>query len=171
MLDLQSQQSKLQDRLLGALIGLARATDGNEHLISESSTAVIVEGLAASGNDSGMDPAVLEALLLRVEEEKRNMVPDCYICAAPCGRTSAYDMEDLRHIEENARNRKLQLLSMICRLANYAKNGAIRGESREEVDRFFYKALIVIGLDSFGEEGLLSILQEADEVKAKAMNK
>ena len=34
--------------MTGALIGLARATDGNEHLISQASTAVIVEGLSAT---------------------------------------------------------------------------------------------------------------------------
>ena len=33
--------AKLQDRLTGSLIGLARATDGNDHLISDLNTTTI----------------------------------------------------------------------------------------------------------------------------------
>ena len=39
--------AQLQDRLTGSLIGLARATEGNEHFLSDSTAAVVVEGLFA----------------------------------------------------------------------------------------------------------------------------
>lgn len=38
----------LRSRLTGALIGLARATEGNEHLLSGSTAAVTLEGLFAT---------------------------------------------------------------------------------------------------------------------------
>ena len=46
--------SHAQDKLIGALIGLARPTDGNEHLISPTSTTAIAAGLKAlSSGETG----------------------------------------------------------------------------------------------------------------------
>ena len=60
----KADTAELQDKLTGALIGLARATEGNEHVVSDSTAAVIVEGLFAIGMDDwGMEellPIVLE---------------------------------------------------------------------------------------------------------------
>lgn len=41
----KADTAELQDKLTGALIGLARATEGNQHVVSDSTAAVIVEGL------------------------------------------------------------------------------------------------------------------------------
>ena len=42
-----TQRSAASDRLIGALIGLARATEGNEHLISAAVTDVAAAVLCA----------------------------------------------------------------------------------------------------------------------------
>ena len=56
----KADTAEIQDQLTGALIGLARATDGNEHLISQSSTAVIVEGLFATLTNVNFDDQSLQ---------------------------------------------------------------------------------------------------------------
>ena len=38
-----TEHQELRARLTGALIGLARATDGNEHLINPSATAAVLD--------------------------------------------------------------------------------------------------------------------------------
>ena len=37
--------ARLQDELTGALIGLARAAEGNEHLVNEEMNQLVLEGL------------------------------------------------------------------------------------------------------------------------------
>ena len=161
--------AELQDKLPGALIGLARATDGNEHLIRESATAVIIESLFATLTNVNFDNAALEKLLERVGEEKRKMVPDCFACAAPCGRNNDYDMQDLWNADEDIRSLKSLILFGIRGMAAYAYHAAVLGCHEQEVDRFFYKALIAIGMDDFGMEELLPIVMEVGEVNLKCM--
>lgn len=138
----------MKNQLLGALIGIARAADGSEHLISPSSTGAILDGLAAL--ETGGD---LEAMLHRAREEKRKMVPDCFTCACPCGRTDDYDMARLDLAAGEVRSLKAELLEGIRRMA--AKN--LRSDA---IDRFFYKALFAIGMDDFGPAELDPILEE-----------
>lgn len=141
-------------RLIGELIGLARATDGSEHLICPSATAVIRQCLTAGPE------ADLDALKQLVETEKRKMVPDCFLCACPCGRTAAFDLKRLDKEPEAVRQAKLSLLQGIRALA------ACQGLTVEE-ECFFYKALVVIGLEGLGEAELPPILQELETLQAK----
>ena len=154
-----------QDRLIGSLIGLARATDGNEHLISDSSTAVILEALSASNTDG----ETLEKLRQRIIGEKRKMVPDCFVCASPCGRTSDYDMRKLWTADEDIRSLKSQILLGIRDMAPRVFRAAAQGYRDREVEEFFYKALIVIGMDDYGVEDLNPILLEMGKMNLRSM--
>ena len=165
----KADTSELQDKLTGALIGLARATDGNEHLICTSSTAVIVETLFATLTNVNFDNAALEKLLRRVEDEKLKMVPDCFTCVSPCGKTNDYDMGRLWNADEDIRSLKSLILFGIRGVAAYAYHAAVLGYHDDTVDRFFYKALIAIGMDDFGMEELLPIVMEVGEVNLRCM--
>ena len=165
----KADTAQIQDQLTGALIGLARATDGNEHLISETSTAVIVESLFATLTNVNFDNAALEKLLGRVEAEKKKMVPDCLVCGSPCGKTDDYDMENLWNADEDIRSLKSLILFGIRGVAAYAYHAAVLGYHESAVDRFFYKALTAIGMDAWGMEELLPIVLEVGEVNLKCM--
>lgn len=134
----------LKTYLICQLIGLARGTDGNEHLISEHSTAVIRACLAAT-------PACDEELahfLSRVEEAKRAMVPDCFLCANPCGKTAAFDLSELENMPSDVRNAKHEIL-----------NGLLHAnaETREQA---LYRGLIALGTEGLSPEFLDSIAKE-----------
>lgn len=155
-----SEHQKLRERLTGALIGLARATDGNEHLITESATAAVVEGLAVPEN-AGVQP--LEALLERVGAEKRKMVPNCFTCASPCGRTSDYDLSRLDLAGEEVAALKRDLLRGIREIA--------RLEQRPEAaDSFLYKVLIVVGMEDWSADMLRPILAEMEALLKASVN-
>lgn len=158
-MNVQSEEAKLRDRLIGALIGLARATDGNEHLICDSSTGVIVESLLAALAKENTPKTRLEELLKRVEDEKRKMVPDCFVCAAPCGRTNDYDMQELLSAPEDIRSMKINILLAIRDLAAHRNEAA---------DSVFYRALIALGMDGFGVAELRSILNEVEAARGAA---
>ena len=78
-----------QDRLVGALIGLSRAVDNNEHLITPDTNAALLRALTAA------TPAECEAALTALQQQKRLLVPNCFDCASPCGRTADCDFPAL----------------------------------------------------------------------------
>lgn len=133
---------KVYEVLIGELIGLARATDGNEHLINPSATAVLRECLAKIATDS----ADVQALRQKVEAEKRKMVPNCFVCANPCGRTDSFDLSEIP--EGEIRELKLSLLDALCRQAEALP------------ENILYRNLVIIGLSDYDREDLLPLIQE-----------
>ena len=165
----KADTADLQDRLTGALIGLARATDGNEHLITPDASMVIIESLFATLTNVNFDNAALEGLLDRVYAEKKKMVPDCFACASPCGKNNDYDMQKLWTADEDIRSLKSLILFGIRGVAAYAYHAAVLGYRDAEVEKFLYKALIVIGMDDYGMNDLLPIVLEVGEKNLKTM--
>ncbi|MBQ8237654.1 MAG: hydroxylamine reductase [Oscillospiraceae bacterium] len=165
----KADTADLQDRLTGKLIGLARATDGNEHLINADASMVIIESLFATLTNVNFDNTALEKLMERVEAEKKKMVPDCFTCASPCGKNFDYDMRKLWTADEDIRSLKSLILFGIRGVAAYAYHAAVLGYRNEEVERFLYKALIAIGMDDFGMDDLLPIVLEVGEKNLKTM--
>lgn len=145
------QTKELQDKLTGALIGLARATEGNAHMLTDSTAAVTAAGLGALNCE---DPEILHQLLRQVDAEKQKLVPSCYICASPCGRTNNYDMGRLQKIPEDIRLLKFQILSDIRRIA----------DSHTQPDRatadLLYLGLYAVGMEDWGMEELLPIAEK-----------
>ena len=167
MVSLQSE--RLRDRLTGRLIGLARAADGSEHLISDATTQLIVEALCAMLPDANCDDTAVQTLIWRAEAAKQQMVPNCFTCAMPCGRTSDYDMTKLWNAEVQIRDLKSEILSGICGVAACAYRAAALGLHDADVDRFFYKALFAIGMDDWGANALRPVITEMGKVHRKAM--
>lgn len=155
MRHLLSEQDK---ELAGRLIGLARATEGNEHMITETTAPAMVEGLAALAAYEQPDREAVAAIMESLREEKRKLVPDCFLCAAPCGRTADYDLENLRHAPEEVRELKFRLLDSAGNLATVICH---RGGD-EKICNLLYRILIAVGIDEFGLSELLPIVQEVE---------
>lgn len=162
---------ELQDKLTGALIGLARAMENNEHLITDSTNLVMLEALCQTASKINFDIDCLNTILKKLDDEKRKMVPNCYTCASPCGRTSNYDMNKLWSMDANIRSLKTLILLGLQGLASYAYPAACLGYSDPGINFFFYRALYSIGMDSWGEEDLLPVMEEigAMDLKCKVL--
>ena len=107
----------LKNQLLGALVGLARASESKE--ISESAGDAFVTGLAmASESETALSADAINAMIDRLHEEKALMAPDCAACQYPCGRTFDYEMEEVYHASESLRDAKLQLIQALCKIAS-----------------------------------------------------
>ena len=161
--------AELQDKLTGALIGLARATENNEHLLSDSTAAVVVESLFATLTNVNFDDERFYRLLEWVDVEKRKLVPDCYACTSQCGRNNEYDMSALWNADEDIRSLKSLILFGIRGIAAYAYHAAVLGYKDESIHRFLYRALFAIGMDDWGMNELLPIVLEVGEVNLKCM--
>ena len=106
---------ELQNKLLGALVGLARASESKE--IFESTGAAFVDGLKLAYSDKAELLPQAEAMIDRLHQEKNLMAPDCAACQYPCGRTFDYDMEEVYGASEALRTAKLELLAALAKVA------------------------------------------------------
>ena len=159
----------LQDQLTGALIGLARATEGSGSSVTEYTHRLVMEALFATLTNVNFDNDAIEELTRRVEEEKQRLAPDCSVCRSACGRNDNYDMEKLWNANEDIRSLKSLILFGIRGMAAYAYHAALLGYTDEEVNRFFYKALFTVGMDDWGMNELLPVVLEVGEVNLKCM--
>ena len=116
--------------VLGELIGLARAAEGNEDLLTGETAAVFAEGLVSPG----------EGTVGKILAETRRLVPDCFSCQNPCGRIDAYDTERLADEPEDVRAAKETLLER-------AWERCLGGVPDEETLRRICNALQLIGIE------------------------
>lgn len=89
-------------RLVGALVGLVRATDGAVH-VTDDTYNIIVEGLHISDISLGCSDADIEKMTAKAHADKQAIVPDCSVCGAPCGRTADYDWGSVYRESEKKR--------------------------------------------------------------------
>ena len=162
----QADTAQLQDQLTGALIGLARAAEGN--VPGPSTDKVIIEGLFTTVTNVNFNNETINALIDRVHEEKHKLVPDCESCGSPCGRTDDYDMKGIWEADEDIRSLKSLILFGIRGMAAYAYHAAVLGYTDKDVNKFFYKALFVIG-ENWKVDELLPVVMEVGEVNLKCM--
>ena len=159
----------LQDKLTGALIGLARATENNEHLVVDSTNQLFLEGLFATLTNVNFDPETFYRMLDWCEVEKRRMVHNCYTCACPCGRNEDYDLENLWNADEDSRSLRSLILFGIRGVAAYAYHAWVLGYKDDSIYKFIRKALFAVGRDDWGMDLLLPIVLEVGEVNLKCM--
>lgn len=126
--------------LFGELISIARIADGNTHLITPETTAFLRHCL----DQIAAGTAQLEPLCRSAQAQKRKMVPDCFSCANPCGKTFPFDLLDLP--EGECGSLKRQILEALCR-------------SMVE-EALLYQCLTVVGLDGYEATELTELLQK-----------
>lgn len=162
----KADTAALQDKLTGSLIGLARATDDNNHIVSDSAASVIIEGLFSTLTNVNFDNDALLAIIERVECEKQKLMPQCVQYTA---ESIDYDMNTLWHADEDIRSLKSLILFGIRGVAAYAYHAAVLGYKDESIHRFLCKALCAIGRDDWGIEELLPIVLEVGEINLTCM--
>ena len=151
--------AKLQDKLTGALIGLARATEGQEDRVNDDTDRLVLEGLFTTVTNVSFNSEKITQLIDRVAAEKARFAPGCTSCETPCGGKEDYDMRELWDADEDIRSLKSLILFGIRGMAAYAYHANVLGYHSDEVNAFFCKALFAIGED-WGMEQLLPIVLE-----------
>lgn len=157
----------LQDKLTGALIGLARTTDGNTQP-TENTYKLLIKGLFTTITNVNFNEQTLNALIDEVHAEKEKIVPNCTTCGSPCGRNDDYDMTKVWDADEDIRSLKSLILFGIRGMAAYAYHAGVLGYTSDEVDKFIAKALFAIG-ENWGMDQLLPIVLEVGQVNFTCM--
>ncbi|NHM13553.1 hydroxylamine reductase [Xiamenia xianingshaonis] len=158
----KADTAELQDKLTGALIGLAKTMEGNEDQAGDSTAAVVVEALFATLTNVNFDNDALLAMMGRVDAEKQKLAPES-------GEDNDYDMDKLWNADEDIRSLKSLILFGIRGVAAYAYHAAVLGYTDEAIHNFLYKALRAVGTDDWGMDELLPIVLEVGEVNLACM--
>ena len=161
--------ARLQDELTGALIGLARAAEGNEHLVTEEMNQLVLEGLFTTVTNVNFNDETLKILIYKIENAKKKLVPNCFTCSGSCGRNDNFDMNTLWTTDEDVRSLKSLILFGIRGMAAYAYHASVLGYTDETISKFFYKALFAVGMKDWGMDELLPIVLEVGEVNLRCM--
>ena len=161
--------ARLQDELTGALIGLARATEGNEQLVTEEMNQLVLEGLFTTITNVNFNDETLKLLIDKIEDTKKKLVPNCFTCSDSCGRNNNFDMSTLWTTDEDIRSLKSLILFGIRGMAAYAYHASVLGYTDETISKFFYKALFAIGMKDWGMDKLLPIVLEVGTVNLRCM--
>lgn len=161
--------ARLQDELTGALIGLARATEGNEQLVTEEMNQLVLEGLFTTITNVNFNDEILKLLINKIEDTKKKLVPNCFTCSDSCGRNNNFDMNTLWTTDEDIRSLKSLILFGIRGMAAYAYHASVLGYTDETISKFFYKALFAIGMKDWGMDKLLPIVLEVGKVNLRCM--
>ena len=157
----------LQDELTGALIGLARAVDGDTQPSPET-WQLMIEGLFTTVTNVNFNEKTIRDLIDRVHSEKTRLTPNCSGCASRCGRNDDYDMRLLWNADADTRSLKSLILFGVRGMAAYAHHAMALGYSDDAVNRFFAKALFAVGEDwAMGD--LLPVVMEVGEKNLRCM--
>ena len=145
-----AQQAR--DTLLGALVGLARATTNEPK--TDDTDEVLNAGLRLAAQPDAPEER-LQRMLAIVQTEKHRVAPGCATCAMPCGNTNDYDFFRLWAAPESIRTLKLQMLSAAFALAQKRPQG--------QAQAAVYQLLFTLAED-WDEELLTPVVQRAKEL-------
>lgn len=158
-----SANAHLQDKLTGALIGLAKVCANNEK--TENTDRLILEALFTTVTNVNFNDSSIEKLIFQIEEEKARIVPGCSV---PCQNADNYDMSRIWQADEDIRSLKSLILFGIRGMSAYAYHAMVLGYSKPEVNAFFYKALFALSMDWAMAE-LLPIVLETGRINLLCM--
>ena len=150
--------AKLQDRLTGALIGLARAANADERRADVD--ALILKSLFATVTNVNFDDDDLVEMI----EEVTALKADVATGDVPAD----YDMQTLWTADEDIRSLKSLILFGIRGTAAYAYHAKILGREDATLSAFLIRALVTIGED-LGMGELLPVVLEVGKHNLTAM--
>lgn len=143
---------RLRDTLLGALVGLARATTSEPK--TEDTDEVLNAGLRLAAQQDAPEEK-LRRMLDIVHTEKHRVAPNCATCAMPCGNTADYDLACLWAAPKAVRTLKLQMLAAAFTLA--------QKRPQSEAQTAIYQVLFTLAED-WDEELLAPVVHHAEEL-------
>ena len=153
-----------QTDLLGALVGLARVCATNED--TDNTRRIIAEALLSLHRDSGMQDKA-KTLAEEVRKEKYSYVPNCVHCASPCGRTSDFDIKELRLYSEKIVYVKEILADRLIEMSPTAGKLLVPGIDAKDFFREIEYGLFVIGED-FTEGGVYEAIERVETARENA---
>ncbi|MDR2797240.1 MAG: hydroxylamine reductase [Treponema sp.] len=156
----QEDTAQLQDRLTGALILLGQAALGQGP--SVDTNRLVMEGLFSTLTNVNFDDPVLEALILRIQQERIRIF-------AGSTQWEDFDLSRIWESPEDIRSLKSIILFGIRGIGAYGYHAWVLGYKDDEIGLFLYKALDALGKEDYGMEELLPLVMETGRINLKCL--
>lgn len=159
----KADTARLQDRLTGALVGLARTAVDAGSPADPRRDDLVARALFATLTNVNFDNDSLTALLDRVEETR---------AALATGSVRArdnFDMDELWNADEDSRSLRSLILFGIRGVAAYAHHAAALGCTDAGVNDFLLEALVAVGRNDLSVEELLPTVMKVGEINFRCM--
>lgn len=145
----------LQDKLTGALIGLARAAKSGN--VTRRTHRLVLEGLFTTITNVNFDVTTIQAMIDKVHAEK-----------SAVGQGDDYDVQQIWDDNEDIRSLKSLILFGMRGMAAYAYHALMLDQYDDTVDSFFLKGLAALG-ENWGMAELLPIVMETGTANLACM--
>lgn len=143
------------DELTGALIGLARASEGCSP--GQKADELMMQGLFATITNVNFDPDRIDELKAEILEEKNNL-----------GGAEDFPAEELWSGDPDVVSLRSTLLLGLRGMAAYALHAYVLGKTDPQVTDWFYKGMKALGEDHT-VEAWLDLLMEFGQINLKCM--
>lgn len=124
--------NNVERQVISKLVGLARATIGNEDLITTETINIIIKALSSPNLDIINDITI----------EKRKLVPNCFYCSNPCGRTEDPVINELSKLKSCIYSNLTTIINSISRNNTYS----------DELYNIIFTSLFYLGEKDFLDE-------------------
>lgn len=158
--------ANLQDKLTGALIGMAQSMNGKEPTKEEK--RIIIEGLFTTITNVNFNEETINVMIDKIHATSNISTPSMADNCSTSNNSRDYNMAKIWNADEDIRSLKSLILFGIRGMAAYAYHAMVLGYEDAEVDKFFIEALCAIGQD-WGMNELLPIVMKVGEVNFKCM--
>lgn len=153
----KSDNANAQDEVMGALIGLARASkSGNP---TEKTTELILKGLFTTITNVNFNLETVKKMKTEIEKEKGRVNSEKF---------EDYDMNEIWDGHEDIRSLKSLVLFGLKGMGAYAYHAFILGKTSKTVNEFFYTALYELG-EKGNADSLLSLVLDTGRVNLECM--
>jgi len=154
----KSDTANLQDKLTGALIGLACAVKKSS--ATATTDKLMLSGLFTTITNVNFNNETINKLIEEITKEKVKLSNTCL----------DYDMQNLWTASEDIRSLKSLILFGLRGVAAYAYHAMILGYKDEQVNSFFYEGLRAVGNPDVTAETLLPLVLKTGEINLKCMS-
>jgi hydroxylamine reductase len=149
--------ANLQDKLTGALIGLACAV--KESSATATTDKLMLAGLFTTITNVNFNNETINELIEEITKEKVKLSNTCL----------DYDMQNLWNDQEDIRSLKSLILFGLRGVAAYAYHAMVLGYKDEQVNTFFYEGLSAINDSDATVESLLPLVLKTGEINLTCM--
>lgn len=154
--------------LLGAMIALGRACEGNQNRPEAGSHNALLSALYLTVPGTGLGARQQDEALRRLRAEKKKLVPRCDTCEKQCGRNDEYSVYEL---DEDGPQMTVLRETLLTGLLSFEPllRGNVQPKLYEDALAFLYDGLYWLGHDCEPEE-LVPVLQEMLPLKARLLD-
>lgn len=153
----KSDTANLQDKLTGALIGLACAVKKSS--ATATTDKLMLSGLFTTITNVNFNNETINELTEEITKEKVKLSNTCL----------DYDMQNLWDDQEDIRSLKSLILFGLRGVAAYAYHAMVLGYKDEQVNNFFYEGMSAISDSNATVESLLPLVLKTGEINLTCM--